>query len=111
MSLSHPDCPSRWLGQDYGEALAQASQLGLVPRHVVVTRPPSTGLVQGRLRVIAVRPYPNAPKAGFEYDEAFWQSLSEEGEAACQSSWTGDWEWILAYPVFERTPLERQKKK
>lgn len=111
MSSSHPDCPGRWLGQDYGEALAQARQLGLAPRHVVVTRPPSTGLAEGRLRVIAVRPYPNAPEEGPEPDEAFWSSVNDESEAAYLSSWTGAWEWILAYPVFERTPWERQKKK
>lgn len=111
MSLSHPDCPSCWLGQDYGEALAQARQLGLAPRHVVVTRPPSTGTVQGRLRVIAVRPYPAAQTMRTYQDESFWQNLDDKGEAACQSSWSGDWEWILAYPIFERTPLERQKKK
>lgn len=111
MSLSHPACPSCWLGQDYGEALAQARKLGLAPRHVVVTRPPSTGVAQGLLRLIAVRPYPNVPPAGSKLKEAFWQSLNGEGEIACQNSWTGDWEWILAYPMFERTPWERQKKK
>lgn len=111
MSLSHPDCPSYWLGQDYGEALVQARQLGLAPRHVVVTRPPSTGLVQGRLRVIAIRPYSDVPNASSELNEAFWQELNDQSEVACKSSWTGDWEWILAYPVFTRTPRERQKKK
>ncbi|MGM9998009.1 MAG: hypothetical protein ACI38Q_01205 [Candidatus Bruticola sp.] len=110
MGSINPDCPGCWLGQDYGEALAQAAKLGLAPRHVVVTRPPSTGIAQGRLRLLAVRPYPPPTVCSFQ-NESFWQNLNSDTESACSAGWNGDWEWILAYPVFERTPVESRKKR
>ncbi|MGM9991990.1 MAG: hypothetical protein ACI376_03960 [Candidatus Bruticola sp.] len=109
MGSVNPDCPGCWLGQDYGEALAQAVKLGLAPRHVVVTRPPFKGLAQGRLRLLAVRPYPSLAADSFS-DESFWQNLNSEANPAYSESWSGDWEWILAYPVFERAPREQRKK-
>ena len=55
--------PGDWLGWEYSEALPLAEKLGQAPRHVVVSRPPCSGIGEGALRIMTVRPYVDRVKA------------------------------------------------
>lgn len=128
--------PGDWLGWEYSEALPLAEKLGQAPRHVVVSRPPCSGIGEGALRIMTVRPYVSrkstcnvgqgegaamaGPGAVEKTDGAALSGAAQRkqpqgGElndgdlSAWNSAWMGEWEWVLTYTKFERIVRERRR--